>query len=203
MTKQSMTAAELLARLANDAEHQRKLREKETARENLQRQLAADESDLVSEIRANGIEVQSVWDLVNTDVSYRSAIPVLVRHLEVAHHPRTLQGIVRALATAEAKELAFTPLVRLFKQTHDPDSELKWLLGAAIVEASTKDDVDEVIELASDPRHGRGREYLPLGLLNASRDKVLPILEGWTSDPTLAENARKTIQNFRLNIRDR
>lgn len=192
-----MMAEDFLAKLANDSEYQRMLRDKELQREQLQNELAADEAELVTEIRANGVEVQSIWDLVNTEAGYRSAIPTLLKHLAVAHHPRTLQGIVRALTTPEAKDVAFTPLVRLFRKTDDADCELKWLLGAAIAEATTEENVNEVIELANDASHGRGREYLPLGLVTASRERVLPILEGWANDPTLAENSKKAVQLLR------
>jgi len=200
MSKQPITAAELLARLADNPDYQRKLREQESQRERLATELAADEADLVAEIRDSGVDVQSVWDLVNTNGRYRPAIPILVKHLNVAHHPRTIPGIARALTTPEAKGIAFTPLVKLFQETEDAESELKWLLGAAIAEASTADNADEIIELAGNERHSGGRAFLPLGLIAAPKEKALPILESWINDATLGENARKAIQLIRLGL---
>ena len=197
MSRKSMTAAELMAELANDSEYQQKLREKASQREQLERELASDEAALVSELRERGIIVHSVWDLVNTNTSYRTAIPILAKHLDTRHHPRTVQGLVRALTTPESQGIAFDQLVKAFVREVDADSELKWLLGAAIAEASTSDDVDKVIELANNPIHGQGRSFLPLGLVRASKEKVYPFLEAWTSDRTLAENAIKAIQLFR------
>lgn len=202
---------DFLEKLANDPEYQRKLREKEAKRAEAEAKLRDEEAELVRELRETGMQVtldripgeeyvgppRSISDLVNTNVPYPEAIPVLIKHLGLEYSRPIKQSIVRALTTPDAKGLAFAPLVRLFRQTSDADSELKWLLGAAIAEASTKDDVDEVTELASDPGHGRGREYLPLGLVNASREKAVPILEGWANDPTLAKNAKKAIQLLR------
>jgi len=196
-TRKSMTASELMAKLATDPEHQRKLKEKEQQRTNLKQILAEDESELVAECNALGCSIESVWDLVNTDSSYRNVIPVLVEHLGKDHHPRIVQGIVRALTTPESRGVAFTKLASLFRRTSDGDSELKWLLGAAIAESATDSDAEIVVELANDETHGRGREFLPLGLVTSPKEIALPILEGWETEPMLAKNAKKAIKLLR------
>lgn len=211
MAKESMTAAELMAELANDAAYQKKISEKERARAQAESQLRDEEAELVKELRGTGMQMhldripgeeyvgppRSISDLVNTESRYPEAIPILVKHLSKDYSRPIKQSIIRALATPDARGIAFGKLAELFRSTKDGESEMKWLLGAAIVETCTEEDVDVIIEFANDPRHGRGREYLPLGLVNASREKAIPILEGWTNDPTLAENAKKAIQLLR------
>ncbi len=57
---------------------------------------------LVRELRGVGIEVQSIYDLVNTSKPYSRAYPILVRHLRLSHDTRTREGIIRALTVKEA-----------------------------------------------------------------------------------------------------
>ncbi|WP_153558305.1 hypothetical protein [Roseimaritima sediminicola] len=211
MTKKLMTAAELMAELANDAAYQKKLDEKERDRAKTELQLREEEAELLSELRETGMQVRldcipgqkyvgpprSISDLVNTESRYPQAIPVLVRHLSKNYSRPIMQSIIRALTTPDSKGVAFGQIADLFRSTDDSESEMKWLLGAALVEASTSENVDKVIELANDPCHGRGREYLPLGLVNASKQKALPILESWQNDAILAENAKKAIPLLR------
>lgn len=199
MAKQKpMAAADFMAQLEKDPEYQRKTREKEKQWKKQRAILDADQKELVSELNAAGIQVTSVWDLVNAPNFYQAAIPILVEHLEKEHHPRTAEGIVRALITPESKGNAGILIrmfeSRMFKSEADPEFQMKWLLGAAIAESAVESDADKIIELANDENHGRGREFLPLGLFHASKEKALPVLNSWTDDPILGENARKAIK---------
>ena len=63
------------------------------------------------------------------------------------------------------------------------------LIGSAI-----ECDADKIIELANDPNHGRGREFVPLGFVHACKENAVPVLNGWTNDPILGENARKALK---------
>lgn len=73
-----ITAEELLKRLEDDPAHRAR---QEALRKELQ-ELSAIERELVFDLKANGVTVASVWDLVNTNESYANAIPVLIEHLE-------------------------------------------------------------------------------------------------------------------------
>ena len=53
----------------------------------------------------------------------------------------------------------------------DSQSQVKWLIGAAIAESAIECDAATIIELANEENHGRGREFLPLGLVHASKEK--------------------------------
>lgn len=194
MARKAMTAAELMAELQGDPEHQQRMRKIELARQKVTEELRDDQVSLVADCKAVGVPISSVWDLVNTSESYEAAIPVLARHLSYEHRPRTIEGIVRALTTPESRGVAFSSLVALFRRTVDSQSELKWLLGAAIAEAATASDASTIVELANDTRHGRGREFLPLGLVQAGSPYALPILERWRSVPELTEASQKAIK---------
>lgn len=190
--QEPMNAEDLLAELANDAGYQERIERKNLEKQSHWQLLDEDQRELVSECCAVGVEIESVWDLVNTEKSYRAAIPVLVRHLEIEHHPKTIEGIVRALSTPEASGHA-QPLIRLFLEEKNGDSEFKWLLGAAIAETATSADAFQIAELIEDSTHGIGREFLPLALIHSPKKSALAFLETLLKNSVMAENAAKAI----------
>ena len=103
---------------------------------------------------------------------------------------------MRALTTPESKGIAFDSLFKLFCQTLEGDSEMKWLLGSAIAEAATETDIETIIELSENEKHGLGREFLPLGLVGCAKADALPTLERWTNDEVLKECSHKAIKLF-------
>ena len=91
--------------------------------------LAADEEPILEELRSAGVAVGSLWHLVGPKdplqpeecaIDYSAAIPVLVRHLGGAYHPRTREGIVRAL-TGERWQGSNVSFVELFRETAKPE----------------------------------------------------------------------------------
>ena len=74
-----------------------------------------DEDEMVAEaLRAVGVQVRSVYDLVNTKESYPEAIPVLLELLPRVRNDRIKEGVVRALTVREARPVAAKPLIREF-----------------------------------------------------------------------------------------
>ena len=62
-----------------------------------------DQKEMIGELKALGINIQSVWDLVNSPNNYTCAIPILLKHLSEPHYPRVLEGIVRSLAIRDLR----------------------------------------------------------------------------------------------------
>ena len=85
---------------------------------------------LVAELQESGIEVKSVYDLVNTSQPYSSAYPILVRHLKLSHDRATREGIIRALTVKDAGPIAEAVLFAEFQVERDPI--LKWVLANAL-----------------------------------------------------------------------
>jgi hypothetical protein len=102
--------------------------------------LAEDERALVEELAAIGYEIESVWDFVNNNNryeflrrfngSYKRAYLILVKHLQVEHHPRIREGIIRALTEKDANKMASEALLSEFYQ--EQDTNLKWVLANAL-----------------------------------------------------------------------
>lgn len=102
--RKSMTAFEALNEFEKDKEFvaRRAAREEEFKR--LKEIYDLDEKELVEELNALGCNVESVWNLVNRQYDYPQAIPVLIKHLRVKHHPKISAGIVRSLAVVKLKD---------------------------------------------------------------------------------------------------
>lgn len=85
--------------LRNDPEYRAKVEAVEAERQERARRLREAERPIVADLRGAGVEVESVWDLVNTSAPYPAALPVLMEHLERGGYPeRVMESLGRALA---------------------------------------------------------------------------------------------------------
>jgi hypothetical protein len=134
------TAAESLARLEADPEWRARRDAREADFEARRAQHHAEEELLVGEIRAAGYDIESVWDLVNNRPHpvlergftgpYPDAVPVLIRHLTLAHPPKVREGIIRALTIRLPGREVEDALLAAFRAEMDPS--LRWVLASAL-----------------------------------------------------------------------
>jgi hypothetical protein len=160
--RRSLTAAEAIRELAADPEYQARLREQAAQREQLARACAADEADLVAELRAAGSLVASVWDLAGTGGATGAGIGILVAHLDRPHHPCIWEGIVRGLATKAARAEALEPLRRQYRTEAEPSR--RWVLANAIgtmAKFSEVQDLDGIAEYRALFRQSRKPPHAP------------------------------------------
>ena len=126
-------------------------------------------------------------------MSKRRAVPILVAHLAIPHHPLTLEGIVRALNTFAAYPIACGPLITLFESLPN-DSLTKWLAGAAIAQSAHPKHLDKIIQLIRDERHGKSRGSLTLALIRGEPEVVLPLLNELKTDPYIGSSAKQALK---------
>ena len=211
LDRPSMTDVELesilpsqLQRFKLKDDEKRRLREINEARrqEALQRsaRLTVEEFQLVEELKSVGVEVSSVWDLINTADRYENAIPVLLKHLQLNYEDCTREGIARALAVRDPQvRNAWPLLVEQYRKEKSglgfkaPGDIMMYDLGAknglacTLSAAYTKDRQSEYFELLRDRNNGLSRVLL-LPALQRSKDPVVAkVLEELVEDPDLAE----------------
>ena len=174
MTKKKwITAAEHMALLQKNPEWV--ARNAKTMANLLQREeeFKIMEGPLLSDLRNMGIQIESVWDLVNTADKYPAAIPILRRHLSLPYHKRIKEGIIRALTVNYAGPEVLRELIKQFcEQTDNSPNSLKWVLGNAISEVATPADAETVIALAMDPSHGDSRDSITQRLPRVVKNKA-------------------------------
>ncbi|MCU4677509.1 hypothetical protein N7931_17945 [Catenovulum sp. 2E275] len=135
-----MKASDLMKKLEADPEYQEMRKRKDLELKEREVLLAADELGLIEELAEAGYEVESVWDFVNNnnryeflrkfEGGYASAYSILVKHLDIEHHPRIREGVIRALTEKDANETASEALLAAFYQ--EQNSNLKWVLANAL-----------------------------------------------------------------------
>jgi hypothetical protein len=138
--RKPVTAAELMAELEADPEWVARRDAKEREREAHRTACAADEHDLVHEIRESGYDIDSVWDLVNNTPhpilerrflgEYPDAYPILVRHLFVPHRKEIREGIIRALTVKDAGPEVESTLLECFQS--ETDENMRWVIANAL-----------------------------------------------------------------------
>jgi len=147
------------------------------------------EAPVVAALAEAGVEVESVWDLVNRkDDHYADAVPVLVEHLQDESYPdRVREGIARSLSFRKAAP-AWPVIIELYRSTTE-SFDLQQGLAAAMAGTVTDETVDELVAEAHREEHGESRLLLLLGLKRLRTSKATEALEGLRGDPDLGDNA--------------
>ncbi len=91
---------------------------------------AADEATLIAELLSIGVPVTSIYDYVGKQALPTIALPILVKHLDILHHPAIREGLIRALGIPDARQLAFEPLKAVYLNERDPHH--LWLTANAL-----------------------------------------------------------------------
>ncbi len=99
----AMSATEFKAQLDKDNEYQRQRAVFDAGVLERASVLRVAEQPVVAALHSVGVQVDSVWDLVNTSEPYPDALPVLMEHLERGGYPdRVMESLGRALAVKPA-----------------------------------------------------------------------------------------------------
>jgi hypothetical protein len=162
--KKMIGAADLMAELMADPEWVRKHEEREAKRQAFEAQLKAEGQPIVADLRTIGLAVSSVWDLVNSSACYPAALPILLKHLRRPYHPRSREGIARALTVQEAEGIAGGPILDALRT--EEMHEVRWALANALTIVADPSNADAIARLIDDPRYEDVRERLRQALKN-------------------------------------
>ena len=144
--KGPITAEQFNRQLQANPDYQKMMQDKEEKMKVFKSELDKDEEDLVKEINQKGINIESVWDLVNNvkhpfldntfTGKYNDVYSTLVDHLDKQHHPRIKEGIIRALTEKDARDIAKDKLLaHFYKET---DKNMRWVLSNALATMLTQ-----------------------------------------------------------------
>jgi hypothetical protein len=192
MKKDRKTVAELMAELNSDPEYLVRKNAQEEARDRLRDEMAKAEASLVAALCSAGVDVQSVWDLLNQKVLPAAAIPVLLEHVKERKYPDTIrEGMLRALATPEARG-HWDELVGFFEHnslTLPP--ERRYLAALALHGAADDSVIEDVIRLARNSALGLNRAPLLLTLQRSKNPKAKMLLLNLRDDPDLGKEVKR------------
>lgn len=167
----AMTAAELIAQLQSDPKWVRQNAERESKRKATEEEIRAEETPLIADLKTAGVDVSSVWDLVNSRSSYPAAISVLSKHLQRPYRREIREGIARALTVAEARgPVARVILTELRRPPKQSPRAVRWALANALTVAADSGMADDIRKLIIDPCYEDVRKPLKLALKNLTRN---------------------------------
>lgn len=158
------------------------------------RRLREAEQGIVADLQ-RVVQIESVWDLVNTASPYPDALPILMEHLERGGYPeRVMESLGRAMAVKPS--VAFWDRLKAcWLGARDPGEED----GAAVALAAcaTKAQLDDLVEFLSAPGMGESRIYFVRPVLRLGGDRGRQVVEGFTDDPVLGKEASALLRRRR------
>jgi hypothetical protein len=176
-----------MAELLSDPDYVERMRVAEERRAVFARELSLAEQPIVADLRGVGLDLDSVWDLVNTSVPYPEALPVLLAHLERGGYPdRVMESLGRALAVKPAV-FAWDRLLRLYLASPTPGEEKG--LALALCAMATKDHVETLIDLIRDESRGDVRVLFVGPILRKGGERGLQVIESLREHPVVGKEA--------------
>lgn len=175
-------------KLQNDPQYRAEIEAVENERRIRAELLREAERPIVMDLHTAGLQVDSVWDLVNTSDPYPEALPILVAHLKRGGYPeRVMESLGRALAVEPAVRW-WEELKTLYLNSRDPGEEDG--TAVALAACATKAQLSDLVSFLSAPERGESRIYFlrPIKKLGGSAGQKL--IESLTNDPTFGPEAR-------------
>lgn len=187
------SADDFMKELEADQDYQAATAERHRKLAQVEEELSRAEQPMVQALAEVGVEVQSVWDLVNTASDYSQAVPVLEEHLRDASYPdRVREGIARSLSFRKAAS-AWPTIIGLYRSTTD-SFDLQQGLAVAMAGTVTEETIDELVTEARREEHGESRSLLLLGLKRLKSPAARQALEGFADDPELGKAASRLLR---------
>jgi hypothetical protein len=167
----------------------------------------AEQAALQADLEAAGVSSRDFGFFAARDIpeagihaprfDYEAAAPILVQWLPRARTPLIKERIVRSLTGVKAATpSALGPLVAEFRKASDDDDALKWAIANALATLADSSIVDELIELARDPRHGRARQMLMDALARTKDERALDLLVELVADDDVAGHAVSALRGL-------
>jgi len=182
-----MTAAELVEQLAQDPGYQERKAKFDSELENRVADWRRAEAPLVADLRRVGIDVESVWDLVNAEEPYAAALPILVQYLEVGDLPdRVLEGVGRSLAVKPAVEF-WDRLLAVMKS--EPTAGHAEGVAVAMAGCATPDHISDLIAMIVEMKRTPAHIHLLRPIYAHGGDLGRSCVKSLLEDPILAKEA--------------
>lgn len=143
---------------------------------------------LDEELRAAGLQIQSVTDLHWPGVADQRAFPILARWFRATDYFELKEEILAILTRPWAKTQAPTFFLEEYRKIapgeHGDDGSLRWSLADGLKQTAGDAIVSDLIELAGQKGGGPPRYLLILALarMKSARPVVIPHLLGWLDD---------------------
>lgn len=156
--------------------------------------MIVDMNVIKTELEKVGISINDIYDLVNTNESYPTAVPVLLNLLETGIDDMgTKEGVVRALAVKEAIGKASPILIAEYNRVPKDKMLLRWAIGNTIYTTITKDDVESILPIVQNKTNGISRQMFVAALGKVKIEKVENVLINLLDDDDVIAHALEAL----------
>jgi hypothetical protein len=187
-----ITAAELMAQLAADEVFVRRQAAAEAERAVRTRELRRAEAPIVRDLAQAGVEVTSVWDLVNTSEPYPDALPVLLNHLQQGGYPdRVMESMGRAIAV-KASFAVWETLRDLYLGADSRGAEEG--LAVALAASAGSDHFGQLVDLLREDSRSQTRIHFLEPIKRVGGQAGRKILEALKDHPMFGQEARALLR---------
>jgi len=150
------------------------------------------EQSIVEDLRNGGVDVNSVWNLVNTADPYPAALPILLDHLQRGGYPdRVMESLGRALAVGPSASVWET-LRQLYLAAEGRGQEEG--LAVALAASATADHLDGLIALLDETSRGSTRIHFLRAIKRVGGKRGLDVLTTLQDDPAFGKEARALLK---------
>jgi len=195
-TNKITTASDFTERLRHDSDYQTRLRQVESRRQESNEHQRLVTAPILHDLRNAGFVVESLDELRHSGTDYKAAIPLLLRWLPLVTETTVKDSIIRALSIPNATQAAL-PIIKEFKATTGPVSNLKWTIANALAVIANDSVFKEIAELVRDKRNGKSREMFAVALGNMQNPAAVDLLMELLDDDEIAGHALIGLQKLK------
>jgi len=186
------------AELASKPKSKEEIEETMLLAKKIELERAKEYKGLIDELSYIGIEISSIWDLVNSKDKYQNAIPVLLKYLPLVNYERNKEGIIRSLTVPEAKGQAVPFLLNEYYKLPKEKENLRWVIGNAVNVTITKNDVESIFPIVLNKENGLSRQMFIAALAKSKAVNVKEVLHQLVNDDdkVIRKEAQKALKKL-------
>jgi HEAT repeat protein len=155
------TADELLTELEQNQDFVKRQHERMVQRETNRRHYNEAAAGLLGDLAAAGFPVGTLAQLRQRGVGNRQAVPSLLKWLPLVSYRPLKLDLIATLGSSWARPVAAGPLISEFRRVKPTDdaagTSVRWAIGDALERVADESVLNDLIEVATDARHGRYR----------------------------------------------
>lgn len=142
--------------------------------------------ELLEEVRAHGIEINTIDDLKHINMNYRELVPILLKFIERIDDEEDKEFLVRCLGAKGFSEA--TPI--LLNEFYRTSNTLyKWSIGNSLALINDRNALDDMLSIACEKDHGIARQMIVDALGSFNDPRVVPVLVGLLKDEDVVGHA--------------
>jgi hypothetical protein len=196
--RKPVTAAELIERLSKDPDYAERVDKLANAQAHASAEIRRELTPVIEDLRSAGCSVLDLNELrTSAIVCGERAASILIKWLPRVERPQAKEIIVRALSVPAARPSAAPILIQEFRRARPSQLLLKWAIGNALSVVADDSVAEDVIELAQQKEHGKGREMIVEALGNLKDPRAVETAIRLLDEEEVAGHAITALGNLR------